>query len=215
MSKKQKDTRAAIIEAACQLFSEHGYDAVTTRMITNKANVAHSAIYYHFEGKDLLYTEVFRCIFKIENALTHKILLEKEPRVLETDAGKAYAIHRIVRDYFDRNLFFLDPWKRNLILKELFNNSPIFLSLVEELMKNESERMTEFYFLLNPQGSATEAYVWAHLPDAQALYYHICWASIGEYYNDTFMNELHQRIINTTSVLMIKLLNLPVPEMLL
>jgi len=46
------DTKRNLIEAAGELFSRHGTEAVTVRDITNLAGTKPNAISYHFGGKD-------------------------------------------------------------------------------------------------------------------------------------------------------------------
>lgn len=48
-------TKEKLILAAVTLFSKYGFESTTTRMIANQANVALSAISFHFETKENLY----------------------------------------------------------------------------------------------------------------------------------------------------------------
>jgi AcrR family transcriptional regulator len=214
MSKKSNSTPSALIDAAGQLFSQHGYSAVSTRMIAELANVAHSSIHYHFETKEAIYKEVFLRIFDLENALDHEKLLEKEPYVLKSPDGKAYAIHRIVRDYFTRNAFYTEQWKRDLVIREIFDHSPAFKYLVDNVLRLELDKRREFFYLLKPDGSSEESFFWANVPDTQGLFYLLNWQLIEKYHGADFMPALQQHVIKTTSVMMIQLLDLPIPEML-
>jgi len=51
-------TRAAILQAADQLFGEHGFDATTTRQIAEHSGANKALIHYHFENKDQLFHAV-------------------------------------------------------------------------------------------------------------------------------------------------------------
>jgi len=51
-------SRLRILDAAEQLFSERGYDAVTVRNITDTAGVRLGLLAYHFETKDRLFEAV-------------------------------------------------------------------------------------------------------------------------------------------------------------
>jgi AcrR family transcriptional regulator len=55
-----EETRRAILAAARQLFMEHGFRAVTTRMVAEASGVKQPLIYYHFADKEALYVEVQR-----------------------------------------------------------------------------------------------------------------------------------------------------------
>ena len=55
MALKDTTTKEKLIKAAIELFSKFGFDSTTTRMIANKAEVALSAISFHFGTKEELY----------------------------------------------------------------------------------------------------------------------------------------------------------------
>lgn len=54
------DTRARLLRAATEVFSEAGYRAASTREICRRGDVNLAAIHYHFGDKANLYREVFR-----------------------------------------------------------------------------------------------------------------------------------------------------------
>lgn len=209
-----KNMRERILDAASVLFARHGYKSVSTRTIAKEIGVRHGTVHYHFKTKEGLYTEVFRRLFAVDDMLTYDVLLEREPFVLDTPEGKAYAVQRVISDFYQRHLFMYEGWKKRLVLRELFDNSPIYLHLVEDVLKKEAEKMTEFYYLLNPKGSETDAYIWAHYPDAFGLYYMMSEASIQAYLGREFVDELGRNIVKTTTRSMIMLLDLPVPDLL-
>jgi len=53
LSKKQ-----TILKTAASLFATQGFDATTTRQIAREAGVTEPLIYYHFKGKDDLFTRI-------------------------------------------------------------------------------------------------------------------------------------------------------------
>lgn len=65
-------TRAALIDAAEELFGEQGYGAVSIDTIVARAGVTRGALYHHFEDK----RDLFRAVFE-------KAEEEVIPRVLE------------------------------------------------------------------------------------------------------------------------------------
>lgn len=207
-------TKDRILHKACLLFAEHGYDAVSTRQIAKEANVRHGSLRYHFTSKEALYTEVFRKVYDLDNALTYDILLSKEPMILDTPEGKAYAVQRIVFDYFQRHIFISEPWRKQLIFRELTNLAPLFHRLVDEVLKEETEKMFEFFYLLCPNGTRAEAFYWAHLPDTQGLYYFKARHLLEKDDAPEFKLEIKKIVISKTAKIMITLLNLPVPAML-
>ena len=88
-----------IIKAATRFFASQGYDGTTTKAISDKAGVTEPLLYYHFSGKDEIYTSILDSIFsdyfnqmkvlkndtntlfeKIENLfLVHFTLVKKMP----------------------------------------------------------------------------------------------------------------------------------------
>jgi AcrR family transcriptional regulator len=48
----QQDTRGRILDAALELFSEHGFDGTTLQQIADRLGVTKAALYYHFRSKD-------------------------------------------------------------------------------------------------------------------------------------------------------------------
>src|SRR5579859_51477 len=50
--------RTKILDAARELFAEHGFDALTMRSIAERIEYTPTAIYYHFKDKDALIQEL-------------------------------------------------------------------------------------------------------------------------------------------------------------
>ena len=63
MGKKQRRktaTRERLLDAAEMLFAHKGYNGITVREITRKAQCNQAAVNYHFRSKKNLYLEVFK-----------------------------------------------------------------------------------------------------------------------------------------------------------
>ena len=56
--KKKPDTREILLNVAEELFSEHGYDGVSVRDITEQAGTRLASINYYFGAKENLYVDV-------------------------------------------------------------------------------------------------------------------------------------------------------------
>lgn len=214
MSQPKVSTKERILDSACFLFSEHGFDNVTTRQIAEHANVRHGNIYYHFENKERLYYEVFRKVYDLDNALTYDILQQKEPLIFDTPEGKAYAIQRVIFDYYQRHVYIADEWRKKFIHRELSIVSPLFTRHVEESLKEVYDKMMEFYYLLKPEGSLVEAYYWSHIPDANGLYIVMNQDYVRREYGEEFKEDLSYQVIKQTAKIMIFLMGLPIPQML-
>lgn len=57
LSSRSADTRQRLLRTALEAFSRHGFDAVGTRQIAEKAGANIAAISYHFGSKQALYLE--------------------------------------------------------------------------------------------------------------------------------------------------------------
>src|SRR5258705_4785980 len=58
--KPQHETRTRILDAAEELFMQHGFEGTSMRILTAKASVNLAAVNYHFGSKDALIEAVFR-----------------------------------------------------------------------------------------------------------------------------------------------------------
>ncbi|HKC28326.1 MAG TPA: TetR/AcrR family transcriptional regulator [Jatrophihabitans sp.] len=54
-----QDTRARVLEAAVELFAQHGYDGTSVSQVITKAGVAKGGFYHHFASKEALLYEVY------------------------------------------------------------------------------------------------------------------------------------------------------------
>jgi len=76
LSKKQD-----IVQAGTLLFAEQGFDGTTTLQISKKAGITEPVIYYHFRGKDELFTNIITSTFE-----TFSAHLESSNPVLQSEA---------------------------------------------------------------------------------------------------------------------------------
>ena len=58
--KPLNETQVRILDAAEELFMQHGFEGASMRMLTARAGVNLAAINYHFGSKDALIEAVFR-----------------------------------------------------------------------------------------------------------------------------------------------------------
>jgi AcrR family transcriptional regulator len=56
--RERQEIRERILEAARELFAEHGYEAVTMRRIAERIEYSPTAIYFHFQDKQALLREL-------------------------------------------------------------------------------------------------------------------------------------------------------------
>jgi AcrR family transcriptional regulator len=75
--KNSTSKKQTILKTAASLFATQGFDATTTRQIAIEAGVTEPLIYYHFKGKDDLFTRIIDNTFTEYFARIDK--LEKRP----------------------------------------------------------------------------------------------------------------------------------------
>lgn len=73
-------TRLKVIEAALELFSQHGYSHTTLAMIASTAGFSRGPIYWHFKNKDELYEAVLHYSQEpLEQLVAQSLALEATP----------------------------------------------------------------------------------------------------------------------------------------
>ncbi|MDH3500343.1 MAG: TetR/AcrR family transcriptional regulator [Acidimicrobiia bacterium] len=60
MTTTEGDTRERLLRVGADLFNELGYAETSLRTLADRAGVKAGSIYYHFESKDVLLTEILR-----------------------------------------------------------------------------------------------------------------------------------------------------------
>lgn len=95
-TRQQADTRERILDAAEELFTVHGFEATSMRMITGKAGVNLASVNYHFGGKEALIQEVFRRRLTWLNHERLRVLSEMEAEA----QGAPLKPHQIVEAFF-------------------------------------------------------------------------------------------------------------------
>lgn len=210
--KKDSKTRKKILEAACQLFSEHGQDSVSTRMIADKAKVHLPSIHYYFGDKESLYIEVFRLASQSSDVISLDPLLEDNPQLLDTPEGKAKAIYQSVVGYFDNCFTKKEEWKKRLVLREINQNSPVSAILAEEVFKPRVEKCRELYRMLASKDSETDSFLWGHLPNYIAGFYLLAKPTLHRVFDEEYVTTILSKLGRLTAKIMILLLELPLPE---
>jgi AcrR family transcriptional regulator len=110
--KPQHETRTRILDAAEELFMQHGFEGTSMRQLTARAGVNLAAVNYHFGSKDALIEAVFRRRLDPMNAERIAAL-----EALEKD-GQALASADIIRAFVVPSLQLIEDAKgggRNFI----------------------------------------------------------------------------------------------------
>ena len=57
-------TRDAILNAACEIIGEEGFEKIRMRMVAERAGVSTAALHYHFDNREKLFAEALRYSFE-------------------------------------------------------------------------------------------------------------------------------------------------------
>jgi AcrR family transcriptional regulator len=110
--KPPHETRTRILDAAEELFMQHGFEGTSMRSLTAKAGVNLAAVNYHFGSKDALIEAVFRRRLDPMNAARLAALDELEA------GGRSPAPELIIRAFIRESLRMIEDGKgggRNFI----------------------------------------------------------------------------------------------------
>ncbi len=120
-------TRQKLLEAAGQVFSEHGYHAATVREICSRAGANVAAVNYYFGDKIELYEEVLRLAISaahdagMREALSTAVPQEALRRVIRYMLGKFCGANR-------------PSWTMRLMVHEMAQPTPVLGRVVEEVV---------------------------------------------------------------------------------
>ena len=112
--KPPHETRTRILDAAEELFMQHGFEGTSMRLLTTRAAVNLAAVNYHFGSKDALIEDVFRRRLDPMNAARLGALDKLESEA----AGRALAPEAIIRAFVGESLRMVEDAKgggRNFI----------------------------------------------------------------------------------------------------
>ena len=207
------DTRELLIVSAGELFAELGYDGVSTRMIANRAGVKLSAIHYHFGTKENLYIEAFIAAHDRGKKTTFARVIEENPTLAETAQGQAEIIRTLIfRNFHDHFRPDRPEWVSKLLLRELAHPTRAMTILVEKIFKPDSESAMNFYKLVKPEATLSEAAAWADLMYGDLLLYSIANKAITSVRGEIALNaEFYRTAAAKLARAMILEAGLPLP----
>jgi AcrR family transcriptional regulator len=73
------DARARVLDAAVELFADHGYDGTSVAQVIARAGVAKGGFYHHFASKEALLYEVYGDLIGRQLAAMDEILARRLP----------------------------------------------------------------------------------------------------------------------------------------
>ncbi len=117
-------TKAAVIQAAGELFANFGFNGVTARQVTGKAGVSLGAIPYHFGSMEGLYEEVLVTAVKISD---EALPLFDEANAATPNEALRLAIEWMIKDYSAQKV----AWPVKLIEREALDPSASFRKVLK------------------------------------------------------------------------------------
>ncbi|HEV7734561.1 MAG TPA: CerR family C-terminal domain-containing protein [Candidatus Binatia bacterium] len=140
-------TRQRLLEAAADMFAEHGYRDATIQAICRRARANIAAVHYHFGDKDGLYSAVF------DYAEHHA-----RPDPTPSNAADTTAEDRLrenITSFLTRLLDSGRPaWTAKLMAREMIDPTPVLDRLVRRRWRATHERLgTIIRELLGPGAS--------------------------------------------------------------
>ncbi|MDH4239218.1 MAG: CerR family C-terminal domain-containing protein [Phycisphaerae bacterium] len=134
-SGSDKPVQDRLLDAAEQLFSDHGFEGTSVRDIASAAGCNIAAVNYYFGGKDKLYTEVWRRhLVQMRDARLHAI-----EQVMSESGGKP-ALEDLLRSFANA---FLGPFRdesrsrrfMNLMAREMIDQRVPVNMFIDEVVK--------------------------------------------------------------------------------
>lgn len=143
---RQKEaTRASILQAALEEFSERGFDGASTRDIAAKAGVHHALIKYHFNSKDELWRAAVTFLFE-RQAIDVGIGGPDDPRYPDRKSYAIAVIRQVVL-YSARH-----PEHARLMVQETCRDSERFHWAADTFIKGTAHAAEQFVRLLQKDG---------------------------------------------------------------
>lgn len=167
-SPRSSDTRRRLLEAAGEVFAEHGFRVATIQEICRRADANIAAVNYHFTDKEQLYRAVLRYAEE-ECGGDH-------PRELGPGATAEERLHAHVEWFL---LHLLDDgrpaWHGRLLAREMIEPTAALDELVEGHIRESNVRLLGIVRdLMGPRASEAQVRTCAFSITGQCLFYHHC-----------------------------------------
>jgi AcrR family transcriptional regulator len=128
--KGTQEKRRRLLEAAGEVFAEHGFKGATIQEISQRANANIASVNYHFRDKETLYREVFRyAIAQASERYRSLPFDESERRPAQRLRNE---VCRAVKASFSSER---GPWVPMLFYREMLEPTSVFDILVEQTLK--------------------------------------------------------------------------------
>ncbi len=175
-SSRSSDTRRRLLEAAGEVFAEHGFRAATVQEICRRADANIAAVNYHFTDKEQLYRAVIRYAEEEGGG--------EEPH----DLPPGTAAEERLRAHVEWFLYHLldegrPAWHGRIIAREMIEPTAALDELVEGHMRETLGRLSAIVRdLLGPGATEEQVRSCCFSIKGQCLFYHNCAPVIARLY---------------------------------
>lgn len=132
------DTRERLLQAATEVFAEHGFAKATIREICRRANANVAAVHYYFGDKKRLYAAIFEAVFNL--------LRERRTSFLPTHAPPDERLRTYIRAMFEE-IFYCDgdalrcSQLSAIYLMEMTRPTEVLDRVVADHMRRDAEEL--------------------------------------------------------------------------
>lgn len=177
-SPRSLDTRQRLLEAAGEVFAEHGYRLATVQEICRRADANIAAVNYHFSDKEQLYRAVLR--------YAEEECGSDEPEELPAGASPEEKLRAHVEWFLYHLLDDGRPaWHGRLIAREMIEPTAALDELVEGHMGETMQRLRAIVReLLGPDASEDDVRACCFSIKGQCLFYRHCQPVISRLFPD-------------------------------
>ena len=167
-SRDAEPTRTRILEAAGEMFANHGFQATTVREISQSAGANVAAVNYYFGDKQRLYVE------SVKQA--HRWHMERAS--LPDWSNDTPAVDKL-QGFISTFLLRIrsgpsDSWQTRLMMRELKQQDETCVAVVEDSIRPQFEILMEILReLLPPETSEEKLHLTAFSIVGQCLFYHL------------------------------------------
>lgn len=172
---RSRETRQRLLDAAGEVFAEHGFRDATVRDICRRAGANVAAINYHFGGKDRLYVDVLRYVD--ERSLETAPISQAVLAGLTPEMKLAGFVRHFIRRVFDRDR---PAWHERLMAREMIEPTHALDELVDRNIRPRALLLQAIVReMLGPEATVREVQRGAASVVGQCLFYWHCRPMIG------------------------------------
>ena len=171
METKNLTTKLALINAAGELFAEHGFEGTSIRAIADKAQVNIAGIKYHFGSKEALYLHTISHVFESgKNTDLEKIIEEKQLSMDDKEGVANLILDLVICCYEDVFCSGQPDWHTKLIMQEVLHNDCAIEYTVDYYFRPKHKAVVDLYKKVKPESTTAEAYVWGFTLYSQIVF---------------------------------------------